>query len=808
MTTRTRLGGRLVQVALRVVARRGRRRWRQAGGLARGAAVAGLVVVVGWLGGALALEGALAFTEAPDIAVRAASSRAVYDREGGLLRLSLSSDERYRLPVRLEEIAPAAVEAVLFHEDRRFYDHEGVDTWALGRAVVRTYVVRDRREGASTLTMQLARMRFGIDSRGVGGKLEQLWQALVIEHHHDKRAILEAYFALLPYGGNVEGIEAASLLYFGKRAAALTDDEATALAVVPQSPDRRSPLTERGQRALREAADRLRAAQGKPGLGVLAFGGVGAARPGLAPHFADALLADEPPVAGLDAHVPSTLDPAKQATLAGLVARYAARHREVGIDNAAVLLVDTRDRSVLAEVGSARYFDKDIQGQVNGTRAKRSPGSTLKPFIYALALDDGLIHPASLLADAPRRYTGFNPENHDRAFQGPMPATEALVRSRNLPAVELLHTLGLERLRDLLVDGGVQGLRDVDHYGLALALGGAEVTLHELLTLYVALARGGEVAPLVERTDRPGPQGGRPLVSDGAALLTLRMLASHRRPSQGFDDAWTTNGLKVAWKTGTSHGFRDAWTVGVFGHYALGVWVGRFDGEGRPAFRGAGAAAPLFFEIVDALRDDAGSFEPTPPPEEVTRVEVCAVSGQVPGPHCRHTKTTSFLAGRSPITPCEVHREVFVRRESGLRACPGREDEAGVEPLVVEQWPSDLARMFADAGLPRRGPPPFEGGCVALDEGGRGLAPKIVSPLDEAEIRISAVGKEASPVVLRAVTGTDSRHHDWYADERFLGRTARDASLEWQPQVGRTTLRVVDDRGRADEVRVHVATLR
>jgi len=749
------------------------------------------------------LELALAFTEAPDIAHRVASSRALFDREGGLLRLSLSSDERYRLPVDVDEVSPVFVEALLAHEDRRFHAHDGVDWRALARATWRTYVDGARRQGGSTLTMQLARMRFALDSRSVGGKLQQIWRALVIEHHYDKHAILEAYLSLAPYGGNIEGVEAASLLAFGKRAAALDEHEAAVLAVLPQSPERRSPTTAAGRARLLAAADALRARMGKGPVRELSFGDTRRARPEVAPHFADAMLARAPERAGADAFVTTTIDPHVQALVAATLARSVERRAPDGIENASALIIDTRDLSVVASVGSAAYFDADIEGQVDGTRAKRSPGSTLKPFIYALALDEGLIHPASLLVDLPRRYEGFNPENADLDFKGPMTATDALASSRNIPAVELLSTLGLDRLRALLVDGGVQGLLPSEHYGLALALGGAEVTMRELVTLYAALARGGVAAPIRDRVDAPHPSTSTTLVSPGAALLTLRMLAAHRRPDQAFDGRWTRGDRPIAWKTGTSHGFRDAWTVGVFGHHVLAVWIGSFDGEGRPAYLGAKAAAPLFFEIVDAL-DDKSSFEPLVPPEDVVVVEICAQSGRVPGAHCPHTRRTSFLAGRSPISTCDVHREVAVRRESGLRVCPGDEGEPGVEHVVVEDWPSDLAANFEHAGLARKSPPPYEDGCTAVDEALVGRAPKIVAPTSGARIHVDAVGAESAPVVLRAITGSDTRTHDWFVGERFIGRTKRDDTLLWHPSPGAASIRVVDDRGRADTIDVDV----
>jgi penicillin-binding protein 1C len=315
-----------------------------------------------------------------------------------------------------------------------------------------------------------------------------------------------------------------------------------------------------------------------------------------------------------------------QATLERSIGQFIDNHRGLGFANASAMLLDRDSGEVRALVGSANYFDASIDGQVNGTEAKRSPGSILKPFIYGLALDQGLLHPATMLKDAPTAFGPFSPENFDGRFVGPISAQEALVGSRNVPAVAVASKLANPRLYDFLKNAGVTRLATEQHDGLALALGGAEVTMEELGSMYLMLANRGVLTPISHgrraASDNPKAQAPR-LLSEEAAFVTLQTLRTNRRPDTGEPAA-----PPVAWKTGTSWGFRDAWTAGVFGRYVLLVWVGNFDATGNPAFVGVQTAAPLFFRIVDSLRGqhlDPPEAEP-PPPVDVTRIEVWSAS--------------------------------------------------------------------------------------------------------------------------------------------------------------------------------------
>lgn len=752
--------------------------------------------------GALAVAWAL--VPRPPLREGLGFSRAVFDRHGKLLRLTLAPDQRYRLWVPLSRISPLVVEATLLHEDRLFRLHPGVNPVALLRAAARTYIAGGRRMGGSTLTMQLARIRYRIDSRTPGGKLLQILRALQLERHYSKEQILEAYLNLAPYGRNVEGVGAASLVYFEKEADRLGLGEALALAVIPQSPARRAPGDENGALELardalgrrwlakRPGDDRKRA-----GLSGRVTARLPEALPFLAPHFVENVLGSS--AAGT---VATTLDLRRQRLLERAVRSYVERRRSVGIDNAAVLLVDHRSMEVLAAVGSANFFDSRIAGQVDGTRARRSPGSALKPFLYGLAFEQGLLHPRSILEDAPARFRGYDPENFDGRFAGPVSATEALNRSRNVPAVRVASRLH-PGLYDLLTSAGIAGLQPEEHYGLALVLGGAEVTMEDLVGLYAALGNGGLLRPLRTTLAIPAAAEKR-ILSEGAAWVVRAMLEQNARPGLSPAGGAARDPVPVAWKTGTSHGYRDAWAVGLLGQYVLAVWIGRFDGQGNPAFVGLEAAAPLLFQIADGLRAEALlEAAPRPRPPEVALVAVCPVSGKLPGPHCRHTVPTFYLPGISPIDTCDVHREVLVDR-SGRRACaPG----PGVRSEVYEFWSSAMLRLFSEAGLPRRIPPREAPGCRLDERAARGAAPQITSPQEGVtySLRMVRVGEDTIP--LTAVTDADAHEVFWFVDAELVGKAPRGESILWRARAGRYVVRAVDDQGRAGAARIEVGVV-
>ncbi len=721
-------------------------------------------------------------------------SRAVYAGNGQLLRLTLAADQQYRVWTPLEQISPRLIEAVLLYEDKTFYWHPGFNPYALLRSA-QASVSGSRRQGGSTLTMQLARRLYRIDSRDIPGKLSQVAAAVWLELRYSKHDILEAYLNVAPYGGNIEGVGAASLIYFRVPTARLSLPQAITLAVIPQNPRQRT-LEPATNTALEQARTRLwlRWVDKHPADARLAADQrlrpqhlTRTALPFIAPHLTDMLL-HAPPSQVLLGDIRSSLDLAIQRTLERVLNEYLRNRADSGIRNASALLLDVQDMHVKALIGSADYHDEGIAGQVNGALAKRSPGSTLKPFIYGLALDQGVLHPLSLLRDAPTAFGTFSPENFDGRFTGPVSAQDALIRSRNIPAVSVAARLAGPDLYDFLKLAGVARLQSKEHYGLALVLGGGEVTMEELAQLYAMLANGGVLRPLNYLTQKVKPaqpaQGTR-LLSEEAAYLVVDMLRRMPRP-----DTELPARPDIAWKTGTSWGFRDAWTAGVFGRFVLVVWVGNFDGAGNHALTGIDAAAPLFLRMVDAIRAeklDPGELAAIQPPN-LRRVQVCAASGDLADEHCKARAETWFIAGKSPIRRSTLHRTVWVDTRTGKAHCgPGPHRQA----KVFEYWPSNLRHLFSQAGLPRKAPPPLP------DCAQEGMAPQIVSPLrsDRYAIRIN----KPQPILLRADADSGVEKLFWFVDDAWAGQSAPGENLAWQPPVPRRyRIRVVDETGRGD----------
>ncbi len=730
-------------------------------------------------------------------------STGVWSADGELLRVTRTSDDQYRLWVPLSEIAPTLVDAFLLKEDRWFYWHPGVNAAAIARAAFRTYAGGDR-QGGSTVTMQLARLGYRLNTKTAVGKLRQVGAALWLEARYSKRDLLEAYLNVVPFGGNIQGVGAASRIYFGKSPDRVNLAEALTLAVIPQRP---------AGRAGRNVPDAdLLAARRRLGAQWLARHGARAddrrqielailarpdfALPWQAPHFVDAVLADR---VSRSNRIDTTIDAGLQRLVEQQIQRYVRRYDEVGMRNAASLVVDTRDMSVKAWVGSADYWNDAIDGQVNGVLAKRSPGSALKPFVYALALDQGILHPQTMVKDAPTSFGPFTPENFDGRFFGPITAEEALIRSRNVPAVWISTQLTQPTLYQFLQSAGVRDLKPESFYGLALTLGGGEVTMEELAGLYAMLANQGVLKPLRVESSAGRDEGVR-LLSPEASFITLDMLRRNPRPD---DDGTIPARARwpVAWKTGTSWGFRDAWSAGVVGPYVLVVWIGNFDGLGNPAFIGVDAAAPLFFRIADALNltrpaEEVPAF--TPPPG-VAKVAVCGGSGELPNADCPHTVDTWYIPGKSPIRVSRLHRAVAVDAQTGQPVCPPYPATTRLE--VFEFWPSDMLKLFREAGMPRRLPPPLPA-CASDD---RLDPPRISSPLRNVTYALRG-SRTQDQITLEASVAADVRRVFWFDGRALLGtRAVADGPLPWRPAAdGAHLIRIIDDHGRSAERDVNV----
>ncbi len=534
-------------------------------------------------------------------------SPVVTDRDGRWLMAFTTPQGRWRLAARLQDIDPVFQRRLIALEDARFWFHPGVDPIALARATL-AYARSGRvTQGGSTITMQLARL-IEPRPRTVPSKLIEILRALQIERRMSKREILEAYFTLAPYGGNLEGVRAASRAYFGRDPIWLEDHEMALLAALPQAPEARRP--DRHPQAARAGRDEVirkfqRMGFLSPRLAREAEEAPIPARapfPYSAPHLAARLVAQHPDAP----FVASTLDADIQSAFENLARTHAANmDRDATI---AILAVDIESRDIRASVGGAGL--SRAGGYIDMTRAVRSPGSALKPFLYAIAFDDGVAAPETLVRDAPRRFSGYMPENFDRRFHGDVRLEDALAHSLNLPAVATLDRIGAPRFQAALINAGAhprlpRGAESEP--GLALALGGVGVTLEEMVTLYAALGGEGRARPL---RDAPGFAFVRDsrLVRPETAARVIDILASSPTPDGRAPAALAQGAPRIAFKTGTSYGFRDAWAFGVGGGYAIGVWVGRPDGAPRPGATGRVAALPILFDAFDRLNLPAAAY--------------------------------------------------------------------------------------------------------------------------------------------------------------------------------------------------------
>jgi penicillin-binding protein 1C len=743
-------------------------------------------------------------------------ARMVMDRHGEPLRYFLPADQRWRFPVRLEELPPELPRALIASEDRRFHRHFGIDPAAVVRAAWSNLRAGEVVSGASTIPMQIARMA-DPGPRTFGSKLRESWRALQLEWHYGKDELLEIYLNLTPYGGNVEGVGAASWFYFAKPPSQLSLGEIALLTALPRSPVRYDPasrpaaaraardevlrqLEERGVFTRREVEDGRRQpipeGRRKP--------------PFAAPHWAELVTGRFP----AEIQLRTTLDRGTQQIAEEQVRRRAAELRAQGIGNAAVVVVDNRTRAVRALVGSAGFRDTYFQGQVNGAVARRSPGSTLKPYLYALALDQGRVLPDSYLLDIPTDFSGYVAENYDERYRGRVTVRQALIESLNACTVRLLSEVGLTDFHRLLTRGGLATLdRPPGEYGLPLVLGAGEVTLLDLTNLYASLAEGGVYRPLRLLEDEavsgagtappllPDRQDPARLFSPEAAQVLTEVLTDVRRPD--LPEAWalTRDVPAVAWKTGTSYGHRDAWAVGFSGRHTIGVWVGNFDGKPRQGISGSVHAGPLLFDLFRAL-EGRGAGLPRPPGLDLDEIEVCALSHELPGPHCLQRTRIPYLPGRSRPVACTYHRRVLVDARSGERLTGDCLAGRSHELRLLTIYPAELVAWWRSQGSPVEEMPRLAAGCqgVLPEE-----PPRIVSPDPSTPYRLR---RDAPPehqrIPLIARTGPGATRLFWYEDGLLVATTTPGEQRFLAPRSGEHRLVVTDDLGRSDGVTYRV----
>lgn len=764
--------------------------------------------LLGAAGGLLLAGGgvlALAFAIPLPARLSAPASTVVEWQDGRPAHVFLSADDRYRIAARPEEVDPDLVAALIRFEDKRFRRHAGVDPLA----VVRSAWLNLRRgrvvSGASTLTMQVVRL-LEPRPRHLGSKAIETLRALQLELRLSKDEILGAWLTYAPYGRNLEGVHAAALAYFGHGADDLSPDEIAVLLAVPQRPAQRYPA-EGNRERLRLARDEIAAflaaeqALTPPAeLGAAAFldqirampvPGDLRPLPREAPHAAFWARARR---AGETA-VPTHLDRGSQRLAERVLAAAAPELAARGIHNGAIVVVEHATGRVRALVGNADFFDDDHGGQIPAFDVPRSPGSALKPFIFALAVDDGLALPLHLVPDVPSSWGNYRPGNYDGDFAGLTTLSDALSTSLNVPFVHLLSDLGVDRFVGALRAAGATGLRpDPGWYGLAAAVGGAEVTPLELAGLFAALADDGRARrPQLLADEEPPPAV--PLLSPGAAWMTRRILARRDRPD--FPERRRFSGAPphIHWKTGTSYGRRDAWAAGSGPRYTAVVWLGNVDNRPSADLVGADAAGPLLFDLLQALDPSPKAPQRSGPPADLKPIEVCAYSGRLPGPACDGRRTVLALREHVPTARCPYHVTVDVDLDRGLAVnadCrAGRRWETRsyvVWPTAVERWLGERHRLLA-------APPALAPDCTPA---GPARPPVILSPPPgQVLVLLAGVPPERQMVPLDAETRRPGATLSWFVDGEWLGSVEATDRVWWRPTTGEHEVVVMDETGLA-----------
>ena len=728
-------------------------------------------------------------------------ARVVLAEDGTPLWRFADANGVWRYPVHTREVSPYYLDALLTYEDRWFYQHPGVNPLALVRATWQNLSGARVVSGGSTLSMQVARL-LDPHSRTLHGKLRQLWRTAQLEWHLSKEEILNLYLNRAPFGGTLQGVAAASWAYLGKSPSQLTHAEAALLAVLPQAPSRLRPdrHPQRAQEARDKVLRRLAEFQVWPQSAVdeaLEEPLLLAPRlePSLAPLLARRLnRPDSPPL------IRTTLDATLQRRLEDLLLGWRARLPEH--TSAAILVVEEESMAVRAYLGSVDINDTKRFGHVDMISALRSPGSTLKPFLYGMALDDGLIHSESLLQDVPRRYGDYRPGNFSMGFTGAVPASTALSSSLNLPAVQLLEAYGPKRFAAQMRIGGMPlALPALAEPNLALILGGAGSRLEDLVSGYSALARDGKSATLRLQPDDTLRE--RPLLSPGAAWIVRRILSGQARPDRD-PRAELVQRPVLAWKTGTSYGFRDAWAIGVGPRYLIGVWIGRPDGTPVPGQFGLASAAPLMLQVHDVLtnRDSQrGISAPVKPvPANIGVAAICWPLGQPMNrsdPNCRRQRFAWTLDNTTPPTLQALDQPLSVGlmesiwvNAKGLRVdarCPGATPQnIALWPAPLEPWLPRIERR--EARIPAADPdcpPPALAASSPLS---------IVGVREGDQLRLPAASQQALRLKISALGGSGRRW--WFLNGAPLGDSANQDSINASfERLGRYQLSVLDEAG-------------
>jgi penicillin-binding protein 1C len=727
-------------------------------------------------------------------------SQLVFASDGTVLHAFLTGDDKWRMYTRLDEITPELRRAILFKEDRYFYRHFGINPVSIARALYNNSIRGRKTSGASTITMQVARL-LDPAPRTYTSKVVEMFRALQLEWKYSKEEILQLYLNLVPYGGNIEGVKAASLLYYGELPTALSISRVATLSIIPNRPTSLKPG--RSDEMLQKERDRWLRRYLESGLFTPAevesalsepLGIRRREAPHQVPHFAQRIRSQYP---GMPL-VYTTLDWKIQQQVETIAASCIMRLKTRNIHNAAVLIISNRTREVAAYLGNPDYTDREFAGQVDGVRAVRSPGSTLKPLIYGLAMDRGLVTPRTVITDVPANFEGYAPENFDSRYNGNVTIERALAYSLNIPAVKVLDRLGPKTLIDRLSETGFsQVKKDGKKLGLSVALGGCGVRVDEMAALYAAFPNNGVWKPLKwlrdEKQDRKVQ-----VVTAEAGYLISNILTQLSRPDLPNNYQSSIHVPRVAWKTGTSYGRRDAWSIGFNKKYTIAVWIGNFSGIGVPELTGADMATPLLFDLFNTL-DYNSSNEWLSRPSGLAFRFVCPETGLPPGDFCRSSVLDQHLPSVSTNVRCDHLKEMHVSINEDFTYCTTCLPANGYRKKLYPNLAPELIAFYESEKVGYQRIPAHNSACSRVF---REKEPVITSPVSHREYLVEKTDPQG--ILLACNADNEVKTVYWYINDRFYKSGLAGDKIFFTPGAGKVKISCSDDRGRNTDCLIDV----
>jgi penicillin-binding protein 1C len=727
-------------------------------------------------------------------------SQIILADDGTVLHTSLSRDDKWRMKTELSEIVPQLREALIYKEDRYFYYHPGFNPVAIVRALFNNIIHGKKTSGASTITMQVARL-LEPKERSYGSKFIELFRALQLELKYSKDEILQLYINMVPYGSNIEGVKSASVLYFGRLPNHLSLAQITALTIVPNRPTSLIPgknnekiKKERDKWLLRFKEDKIfsgtdiEAALSEPLVAKRSKA------PRLIPHLANRLASQYPD----KDIIPTFIKISIQQRLEQISYNYIQRTKQRHINNAAVIIINNQTMAVEGYLGSPDFFDNEHSGQVDGIRAIRSPGSALKPLVYAIGFDEGIITPKFILNDVPSDFDGYAPENFDKKFNGKVTVEKALSYSLNIPAVKMLEKITVQKFIQKLKRSGFKNIAKEERgLGLSTILGGCGVTLEEMAGLYSSFANAGKQFQF--RYLKTDPTSGKAqLLSPMAAYMVTDILTQITRPDLPNNYLNTYHMPLIAWKTGTSYGRRDAWSIGYNKKYTIAVWTGNFSGEGVPDLTGADIATPLLFEIFNNIDYNSANnwfFKPA----DLKFRFVCPETGLMQGEYCEHTIVDYYIPNISSAEKCEHLKPVYISADGRFSYCNVCLPEGGYRKKLYPNLSPDLIDFYTSKGISYDAIPEHNPRCSRIQESN---APKILSPVNNKEYIVEK--EDPAEIALKCTAHNEVKKVFWYINNQFYKEAFVHDKIFIKPTEGKIKISCSDDKGRNTDISIIV----